>query len=257
MSLADDQDFCNAVVEQSARIIAEHVGKVQLQLIAEIQKRQKLEAKVESLQNDVKQLTSTVQELLDREPNPCDCQQTMLNAFGAAMSAISNSHVSNEPPLLQVLEPIQVSTPVVSTRTTHSAKRARVAETSLIIDSLDYLPEDLKSVLQPFFRKDSQAGSDKCNDVQRAFIKYKANQICTTGESPCNTALINTIIKEGADHRLWTSDFNPMGENGSFEKYLTNRLKNERRALKRREVIDTQASIVRDCLEKTLSGQLE
>jgi len=188
------------VAEQSARIIAEQVGKVQLQLNAEKQKRQTLEAKVESLENDVKRLTSTVQELLDRGPNPCDCQQTMLNAFGAAISTISNSHVSNEPPLRQVFQSMQISTPVVSTKTTHPAKRPRVVETSLIIDSLDYLPEDLKSVLQPFFKKDNQAGQDKCNNVQRAFIKYKANQICTTGESTSNAALIKTIIKEGADH---------------------------------------------------------
>jgi len=250
MSLADDQDFCNAVVEQSARIIAEHVGKVQLQLNAEKQKRQKLEARVESLE-------STVQELLNRGPNPCDCQQTMLNAFGAAMTTISSSHVTNEPPLREVFEPMFLasSTPVVS-KTTHPAKRPRVAETSLIIDSLDDLPEDLMSVLQPFFKKDNQACQDKCNNVQRAFIKYKANQICTTGESTSNAALIKTIIKEGADHRLWTSEFNPMGENGSFEKYLTNRLKNEKKALKRREVMDTQASIVRDCLEKSLRDEL-
>jgi len=111
-------------VNSGARIIAEQVGKVQLQPNAEKQKRQTLEAKVESLENDVKRLTSTVQELLDRWPNPCDCQQTMLNAFGAAMSTISNSHVSNEPPLRQVFEPMQVSTPVLSTKTTHPDHKA-------------------------------------------------------------------------------------------------------------------------------------
>lgn len=265
MSLADDTDFCSAVVEQSSQIIASEVGKLQNKLNAERKERQQLQKRVESLEAELEGIKRTVEQL---QSNRCEgsCQKTIFDAFSAALAAVTPLP-QNEEQLLPsahgsqmdlntLLSAVPVgpgtigpmtSTPMASR---DSRKKARKEATAQIIDNLDLLPEALKNQIQPFYKVDNQASQDKLNLLQRAFVKFKAHQLHTSGETT-SAAFVQSVIKEGIEERLWESDYNP-GESGQFDKYLFNRLKNEKKALRRRESLQNQHQLVDRYLEESM-----
>ena len=116
---------------------------------------------------------------------------------------------------------------------------------------MDGLTSDLREKIQPFFKVDRMATQDLLNDIQRAFVKYKANQSYMSNDRTSET-LVAFIIKEGVDERLWTEDFSP-SESGGFLKYLITRIKNEKQVFRRREKLDNQSEMVNKYIENTIA----
>ena len=73
------------------------------------------------------------------------------------------------------------------------------------------------------------ATNEKLNNIQRAFVKYKGNDIFKTNAS-LTQELINQFITEGVEEHIWTSDFNPSPDL-DLDQYLNNQLKNEKKII--------------------------
>ena len=114
-----------------------------------------------------------------------------------------------------------------------SSKKSHPQATIQIFYNLDQLPAELKDKITPFFKVDKQASQDKLNDVKRAFVKFKTQQLNSAGDS-LNAAVVDSVIKEGIEERLWESDFRPR-DIEKCETYLLSRINNERKALRKRE----------------------
>lgn len=104
--------------------------------------------------------------------------------------------------------------------------------------TLEELEPRLRDAIRPFFKKDKLATNDLLNDVQRAFVKYRSKQVMQTGDS-INYTLAKQVIKEGINERLWNEGFKPEGTD-DFEKYIYDRLKNEKKAIQKKELIANQ-----------------
>ncbi|KAH3859630.1 hypothetical protein DPMN_102448 [Dreissena polymorpha] len=258
MSLAEDQDFGASVIDNCSKIIGSEVGKVINQLRAEKQERNKLQQRVTTLEAELQQMKNTIQELKENQKRPCDCQQILVGAFNAALKIVSppkgDSHSNND--FLLTAEAIMRS-PVKKADTFQPSarKRVRAKETSQIFLHLEDLPDDIAQKIKPYYKEDSQATQDLLNLVQRAFVKYTAAQLQATNER-MSQKLIDRIISEGIQQRIWTSDFCPT-EKTNFETYLVQRLKNEKKALKRRESIEFQQERVHQYLQESINAEVE
>lgn len=90
------------------------------------------------------------------------------------------------------------------------------------------------------------------NTIQRAFVKYKVAEIRATGQK-IGDAYINNLIQEGIDNRIWTTDFKPSSEK-TLAEYLAGQIKNERKAMQRKEMIGTTKSRLESYINAELSG---
>ena len=105
--------------------------------------------------------------------------------------------------------------------------------------------------MRPFFKKDRLASHDMMNDLQRAFVKSKANILYENKSMKLTATFVKQLIKEGIEEHLWTEDFNP-GETGDFEKYLMTRLKNEKKSLSKKQMLEESALSVSSILSSTV-----
>ena len=100
------------------------------------------------------------------------------------------------------------------------------------------MQEKLKSLYKP----DKMASRDFLNDIQRAFMKYKAQTAIETGDH-MNSLFAKQLINDGVKANIWDESFTP-GDLGDFEKYVLNRMKNERKSIQRKAMLETQAELV-------------
>ena len=269
MSLTDDIDFDMQLVEQTAQIIGTEVRKLQSQLTKDRKERQQLQERVKSLETELEAMKTKVEQCQFQQC-VCVCRQTVYDALSAALMTVASVVPQNPQHSLSsfeftatpidttatpefvseiVVEPRSMDTSMgslkmesTSMESHTSSKKARPQATSQIFNNLDQIPADLKDKITPFFKIDKQASQDKLNDVQRAFVKFKTQQLLTAGDS-LNAAVVDTVIKEGIEERLWESDFRPR-DNEKFETYLLSRMKNERKALRKRESLKGQRELV-------------
>ena len=103
---------------------------------------------------------------------------------------------------------------------------------------MEDLPAETREAIEPFYNPDPRASNDLLNEVQRAFVKYTVRRALSNRES-LNMILAMQIIKEGVDANIWLEDFQP-SEAEDFDRYLLNRIKNERKTLKRASLLETQ-----------------
>lgn len=97
------------------------------------------------------------------------------------------------------------------------------------------LPMDLLAKLGPYLKGNKYATMDKLNPIQRAFVKYKVNEMVATN-SRISTEFVMGMIREGVSDRIWREDFKP-SEELSLEKYVRNRLKNEIKAVNKERLV--------------------
>ena len=142
------------------------------------------------------------------------------------------------------------STPVTSSASTKS-KRRRIEATSQFITDIELVSWNLKGKIRPFYKPNPMATQDLLNDVQRAFIKFKADQVHSSGES-ITAAFIQSVIHEGTEERIWSNDFNPRGSSGTFTDYLSDRIKNERKILRRVQQLFHQQEQVEHFLDESM-----
>ena len=119
------------------------------------------------------------------------------------------------------------------------------------------LPEDLRENLKPYFNEDTQSSIDLLTVMQRAFVKHtcKSSLILASGER-MSQSVIEQIIQEGVENRIWTSDFTPTDKT-SFEGYLYQRIKNEKRGIKRRQSLESTPDLVDKYLNDTVSKSMK
>lgn len=120
-----------------------------------------------------------------------------------------------------------------------------------IITNLDDLNDRIKDYISPYFLVDAMASKDKLNNIQRAFVKAKANEVVTT-RGPINTSFIRQVISEGEEEHIWPSDFSPSPD-VDFEKYMLYRIKNEKKSIQRKQAIASHQDRMMGYLEETLS----
>ena len=204
---------------------------------------------------------------LQLQQSGCTCKNDLFKAFSAALVAImpnetvvQNYGSSDGTDFVQLMNPylaadsipsyqisqlsdisIQSETPKQSTPvtaigtvrltpvTTHAsakAKRRRIEATTQFITDIELVSESLKDKIRPFFKPNPMATQDLMNDLQRAFIKFKAEQVHKSGEN-ITAAFIQSVIHEGTEERIWSTDFNPRENSGTFTDYLTDRILGE------------------------------
>ena len=118
----------------------------------------------------------------------------------------------------------------------------REETTTLVVTDLHELPEDLRENLKPYFNEDTQSSIDLLTVMQRAFVKYKSALMMASGER-MSQAFIEQIIQEGVENRIWTSDFTPT-DKSSFVSYLYQRKKKQKRAIRRRQSLESTPDLV-------------
>lgn len=89
-------------------------------------------------------------------------------------------------------------------------------------------------------KKDHLASHDLLNDIQRAFVKSKANILHENKSIKLNSMLVRQIINEGIEELIWSEGFNP-GDTDDFEKYLMTRFKNEKKSLSKKSMLEESA----------------
>ena len=248
MSLVDDEDFALKVVDKTAQVVGGELAKIRKEFAKRFDDQEKI---TKSLQDKVDELTTevnTLKQKVEHQDQPY-CEQVVMQAFAAGLAAISHPlptqqfPVEAHAPTQTVATPAQFpSQPVPSTSgvrkpqkrlsglvTSTPKKRAR-------IQCLEDADPKLRKMLEPFYRHDKQAQQDLLNDTQRAFVKYKIKTMVDTGEK-ISVAFVNHTIAEGEKYGLWTDDFQP-SDTSSFDRYLANRMKNEKKALQRRDRLE-------------------
>lgn len=122
---------------------------------------------------------------------------------------------------------------------------------------MEELDESIRESIAPFFKPDRRASSDLLNDLQRAFVKYHANTICINKES-ITTILIDQIIEEGVQHRIWAEDFS-VGDGNDFSTYLLNRVKNEKKQLAKKRTLIGQHDMMSEytCMASNIKKSLQ
>lgn len=108
------------------------------------------------------------------------------------------------------------------------------------------------STLHPFYKKDTFASKDLLNDVQRAYVKYRAAKVITTGEAITENLI--QVIDDGVKERIWTDTYQPGSKTGDFNSYLLNRIRSEKKSANRKADTDQQgahiAKLINDSLNK-------
>lgn len=87
-----------------------------------------------------------------------------------------------------------------------------------LISDFEGLSNHLQKLLKPYYKKDRLASHDLLNDIQRAFVKSKANILHENKSIKLNAMLVRQIINQGIKELIWSEGFNP-GDTGDFEKY--------------------------------------
>jgi hypothetical protein len=123
-----------------------------------------------------------------------------------------------------------------------------------LISEFDNLSDSVKKAIGPHFKKDRLASHDLLNDIQRAFVKSKAWILHQNRNMKISSVLINQIIEEGVKENLWAEDFSP-GEN-DFDKYLMTRLKNEKKSLSKKAMLDESAMSISSLMSSTLDADV-
>ena len=112
---------------------------------------------------------------------------------------------------------------------------------------------EIRKAIEPHYRPDRRASADKLNDVQRAFVKYSVKRAVTNRES-LSTALISQTIEQGVNENIWLDNFNP-SDSEDFEKYLANRMKNEKKALRRAELMQSQEDVLYSYINTSMESE--
>ena len=109
----------------------------------------------------------------------------------------------------------------------------------------------MQKLLKPYYKKDPLASHDLLNDIQRAFVKFKANKLHENKSIKLNAMLVRQIIIEGIEELIWSEDFNP-GDTGDFEKYLMTRLKNEKKSRSKKSMLEESTLSISSLMSSTL-----
>ena len=118
-----------------------------------------------------------------------------------------------------------------------------------VIDIFEELGEDIREKIEQFHKPGKGTPNDKLNDCQRAFVKYSANELLKSGER-MSTVLMDRIIRDGIEARLWPCDV----ESGwDFSSYLQNRLKNEKKGFKCKEIQAGSAARIQEYLVEEMN----
>lgn len=120
-----------------------------------------------------------------------------------------------------------------------------------MISDFEGLSNHLQKLLKPYYKKDRLASHDLLNDIQRAFVKSKANTLHENKSIKLNAMLVRQIINEGIEELIWSEGFNP-GDTGDFEKYLMTRLKNEKKSLSKKSMMEESALSISSLMSSTL-----
>ena len=112
---------------------------------------------------------------------------------------------------------------------------------------------EIREAIQPHYKPNPRASSDKLNDIQRAFVKYSVKRAITNRES-LSTALILQTIQQGVYENIWLDNFKPT-DSEDFEKYLANRMKNEKKALRRAELMQSQEDVLYSYINTSMESE--
>ena len=120
-----------------------------------------------------------------------------------------------------------------------------------VVTTLEELRPDIRALIEPFHNPDPRASNDKLNNIQRAFVKYCVRKAVDVGDS-ITYALVTQTISDGAEYGIWMENYQPE-DCTDFAKYILNRMKNERKSLRRSEVLHTQQEMLSTFLGDTMS----
>lgn len=120
-----------------------------------------------------------------------------------------------------------------------------------MISDFEGLSNHLQKLLKPYYKKDRLASHDLLNDIQRTFVKSKANTLHENKSIKLNAMLVKQIINEGIEELIWSEGFNP-GDTGNFKKYLMTRLKNEKKSLSKKSMLEESALSISSLMSSTL-----
>ena len=107
---------------------------------------------------------------------------------------------------------------------------------------MEDLSADIREAIEPYYNPDPRASNDLLNEVQCAFVKNTVKRAFSNGES-FNIPLAMQIIQDGITANIWLDNFQP-SECEDFERYLLNRMKNEKKNLKRASLLQTQNIVI-------------
>jgi hypothetical protein len=108
-----------------------------------------------------------------------------------------------------------------------------------LVEKLEDLDTTTRHQIMPFYKEDRRTTADMLNYVQRAYIKYRTNKL-TDNKEAITPPLITQIIEEGVGLGIWPPNFQPVNMLTSFDKYIGNRIKNEKKSILKKRYMDSQ-----------------
>lgn len=112
----------------------------------------------------------------------------------------------------------------------------------------------MQQQMQPFFKADKQATHDLLNDIQRAYVKSVAQFLLEHRAIKLTMAFVKQVIAEGITSRIWDAQFAP-GDSGDMEKYICTRLKNEKKSLSKKSMLEESKSSINSFVASSLGTE--